>query len=222
MATSEDMALKLIDNNDMRDAVVAAYLPLIQGKARVGWQEHCPIGDLLGADKESGSLEYKASLRTQADSGQVYKPLETATLKTIAAFGNSRDGGTLLLGVTDDGTACGLAADYASLRREGKDDRDVFQLHLMNIVTAAMGAAAATRLSVQFHTIDGADVCRVHVQPSPVPVEATVTVSVKGQFFKKSAFYVRSGNSTRELDDAERAKYILGRWPGPLSATGAA
>ena len=222
MATSEDMALKLIDNNDMRDAVVAAYLPLIQGKARVAWQEHCPIGDLLGADKESGSLEYKASLRTQAGSGQVYKPLETATLKTIAAFGNSRDGGTLLIGVADDGTACGLAADYASLRRAGKDDRDVFQLHLINIVTAAMGAAAAARLSVQFHTIDGFDVCRVHVQPSPVPVEATVTMSVKGQFVKKSAFYVRSGNSTRQLDDGERAKYILGRWPGPMPATGVA
>jgi type I restriction enzyme, R subunit len=103
----------------------------------------------------------------------------TASLKTVAAFGNSRDGGTLLIGVADDGTVCGLAADYASLHRAAKNDRDLFQLHLLNIVTAAMGGAAAARLSVQFHTIDGADVCRVHVQPSPVPVEADVTVSVK-------------------------------------------
>ena len=94
-------------------------------------------------------------------------------LKTIAAFANSRDGGTLLIGVADDGTACGLATDYASLHQAGKDDRDLFQLHLMNIVSAAMGGAAAARVSVQFHTVDGADVCRVHVQPSPVPVEAT-------------------------------------------------
>ncbi len=222
MATSEDMALKLIDNNDVRDAVVAAYLPLIQGRARVAWQEHCPIGELLGPGKESGSLEFKASLRTRAGSGQVYKPLETAALKTIAAFGNSRDGGTLLIGVADDGTACGLAADYASLHRTGKDNRDMFQLHLMNIVTAAMGGAAAAWLSVQFHSIDGADACRVHVRPSPVPVEAEVTVSVKGQFGKKTAFYVRSGNSTRELGEDEKAKYILGRWPGPLPSTGAA
>lgn len=222
MSTSQDMALTFLDNADLRDTVVDAYLPFIQGRARVARQEHCPIGELLGPDQEGGSLEYKASLRTRADSGQVFKPLETATLKTIAAFGNSRDGGTLLIGVADDGTACGLAADYASLHRAGKDDRDLFQLHLMDIVTAAMGGAAAARLSVQFHTIDGAEVCRVHVQPSPVPVEAHVTVSVKGQFVKKTAFYVRSGNSTRELADAERAKYILGRWPGPLPATGAA
>ncbi len=222
MGASEDMALKLIDNDDMRDAVVAAYLPLIQGKARVAWQEHCPIGELLGPDKESGSLEYKASLRTRAGSGQVHKPLETGTLKTIAAFGNSRDGGTLLIGITDSGAVCGLATDYASLHRAGKDDRDLFQLHLMNIVTAAMGGAVAARLSVQFHTIDGADVCRIHVQPSPVPIKAEVTASVRGQLIKKTAFYVRSGNSTRELGDTEQAKYILGRWPGPLPTTGAA
>jgi type I restriction enzyme R subunit len=222
MATSEDMALKLIDNDDMRDTVVAAYLPLIQGKARVAWQEHCPIGELLGPDKESGSLEYKGSLRTQVGSAKVFKPMETATLKTIAAFANSRDGGTLLIGVADDGTVCGLATDYASLHQAGKDDRDLFQLHLMNIVTAAMGGAAATRLSVQFHTIDGADVCRVHVQPSPVPVKAEVTLSVQGQNVKKTVFYVRSGNSTRELSDDEQVKYILGRWPGPLPSTGAA
>ena len=222
MATSEDMALKLIDNGDMRDAVVAAYLPLIQSKARVAWQENCPISELLGPDKESATLEYKASLRTKAGSGEVYKPLETASLKTIAGFSNGRDGGTLLIGVADDGNVCGLATDYASLHKAGKDDRDLFQLHLTNIVTAAMGGAITARLSVQFHTIDGADVCRVHVPPSPVPVEAEVTVSVKDQLIKKTAFYVRSGNSTRELGDAERAKYILGRWPGPLQATGAA
>ena len=45
---------------------------------------------------------------------------------------------------------------------------------------------------------------------------------MKGQFVKKTAFYVRSGNSTRELNDTEQAKYILGRWPGNLPTTGAA
>lgn len=36
----------------------------------------------------------------------------------------------------------------------------------------------------------------------------------KGQFVSKVAFFVRAGNSTRELDAAEKAKYVLGRWPG--------
>ena len=58
----------------------------------------------------------KSTLRTCADSGEVYKPLETMTIKTIAAFLNSRDGGTLLIGVGDDGAPFGLESDYASLR----------------------------------------------------------------------------------------------------------
>ena len=47
----------------------------------------------------------------------MYKPLETAVLKTIAAFLNSRDGGTLLIGVADDGTVHGLDSDYSRCAR---------------------------------------------------------------------------------------------------------
>ncbi len=213
MNVAEDMALKLIDDEVMQNEVVAAYLPIIQSKAKVAWQEHCPIGELLGPGKESGHLEYKSSLRARSDTGAVYKPLETATLKTIAAFANNRDGGTLLIGVADDGSVCGLAADYVSLHKAGKDDRDLFQLHLVNIVTAAMGAAVAGTLSLQVHKVNGGDVCRVHVRPSAVPVDATVTVDKNGQMQKKTAFYVRAGNSTLALDTAEKEKYVRARWP---------
>ncbi|MGH3917347.1 MAG: hypothetical protein ACRDTC_28635 [Pseudonocardiaceae bacterium] len=64
----------------------------------------------------------------------------------------------------------------------------------------------------QQRRIDGADVCRVHVHASGFPVDAKVTVDKNGQMIKKTAFYVRAGNATRELDDTEKAKYILGRW----------
>ena len=84
--------------------VLAAYLPMIQNKAKVARQENCPIGELLGADKESGTLEYKATLRTHDRDGAIFKPLETASLTTVAAFLNSREGGTLLIGVAGDGS----------------------------------------------------------------------------------------------------------------------
>lgn len=140
--------------------------------------------------------------------------LETATIKTIAAFLNSPDGGTLLIGVADDGTIHGLAEDYASLHEDGKDDRDRFALHLGNIVTAAMGAAAATGIHAQLHTVDGQDLCRVHVLPSPFPVDAKVVVDKGGQLETRTAFYVRVGNGTQALPDDERTKYVTGRWPG--------
>lgn len=215
LSVSEDLAIKYIDNAELQDLVINAYGALIQGKAKVAWQEHCPICELLGPDKESKTLEYKATLRTHATSGEVFKPLETATLKTIAALMNSAEGGTLLIGVADDGTVTGLASDYASLHKAGKDDRDRFRLHLGNIVSQSMGeAAAAANFSAQIHTVDGHDVCRVHVRPSGFPVEATVIVDRNGELAKETAFLVRVDNGTKTLDPVEREKYIGTRWPG--------
>jgi len=209
--TSEELASKYIDDGDLQQLVLAAYLPLIQNKARVAWQEHCSIGDLL-AGGESAALEYKSSLRTHAESGDVFKPIETASLKTIGAFMNSREGGTLLIGVADDGAVTGLASDYTSLHKAGKDDRDRFRLHLGNIVSQAMGDAAAANMSAQMHTVDGNDVCRVHVRPSGFPVEATVVVDRKGRLEAEEGFYVRIDNGTKKLDAVQKEKYIKARW----------
>jgi type I restriction enzyme R subunit len=212
LSTSEDMAIKFIDDKGLQQAVLEAYLPLIYSKARVANQEHCPVGDLLGPDKESQTLEYKATLRTHTHSGEVYKPLETATLKTLAAFLNSPLGGTLLIGVDDSGNVTGLESDYASLRKEAKEDRDRFGLHLANICAASFGAAAAANISTQILTVDGHDLGRVHVKPSGFAVDAEVTVDKKGQMEKKTAFYIRLNNGTVELDETEKQKYISTRW----------
>ena len=213
LGVAEDMAFEFIDNPNMQADVLAAYAPLIQARAKVAYQEYCPIGELLGPDRESKHLEYKATLRTNATTGELMKVLETSVLKTIAAFLNGAEGGTLLIGVADDGTVHGLDSDYATLRKEGRGDRDVFQLHLANIVGASMGDAAGAGLTVQFHSVDDHDLCRVHVRPSAVPVEAKVSVEKKGQIEKKTAFFVRRLNGTAELDDIERQRYIATRWP---------
>lgn len=73
-------------------------------------------------------------------------------------------------------------------------------------------------VSVQFHTVDGEDVCRVQVRPPAVPVEAIVTAEKDGQPVKKTVSYVRTGNSTRSLNADEQAKYILSRWPATSTA----
>jgi len=210
---NEKVVFKYLDDPELAADVAKYYAIQVQAQAKVAYQENCPIAELLGPDCESQHLEYKATLRTHAATGQHFKPLETAVLKTIAAFANSRQGGTLLIGVADDGSVCGLDADYTSLAKAGKEPRDLFALHLTNIVVASMGPATAADVSVQIHTVDGHDLCRVHVRPSTFPIDATVTVDKKGQFEKKTAFYVRLANGTHEITDpTQRQKYIAGRW----------
>ena len=97
---------------------------------------------MLGPDRESHHLEYKSTLRTSVATGEVLKVLESASLKTIAAFLNSREGGTLLIGVADDGSLHGLATDYDFLAKEGKDSRDLFGLW-HRVVRVGQGAGDA-------------------------------------------------------------------------------
>jgi type I restriction enzyme, R subunit len=221
MDRNEKVVSKYLDNQGLAADVVKVYAILAQAKARVAYQQHCPIGELLAAG-EHQHLEYKSTLRTGAGTGEVIKPLETSCLKTIAAFANSRDGGTLLIGVADDGTVPGLASDYTSLRKPGKDDRDRFLLHLNQLLVNGFGETAASSVSAQLHTIDGADLCRVHVPASSFPVDAEVVVDKGGQLQKKTAFYVRIGNGTREITDpAERQKYIATRWGTGAHSTAA-
>lgn len=69
----------------------------------------------------------------------------------------------------------------------------------------SMGAAVAPNVSSSIHTLDGADVCRVHVHASGFPVDAKVTVDKDGQMIK-TAFFVRASNATRALNDTEKAQ----------------
>jgi type I restriction enzyme, R subunit len=212
MDRNEKVVFRFLDDDDLKSDVIKTYVTLAQAKAKIAYQEHCPIGELLVAG-ESAHLEYKSTLRTAASTGEVVKPLETASVKTVAAFANAPDGGTLLIGVADDGRVHGLASDYASLHKDGKDDRDLFQLHLAQVLINALGETAASSVSVQLHTVDGHDLCRVHVPPSSFPVDAHVVVDRKGQLEKKTAFFVRIGNGTRDITDAtERQRYVAQRW----------
>ncbi len=215
LAGAEAFSFQLLDNEDLAGQVMSAYLPLVYGKAKVAWQEHCPIGELLGPPpKEGAHLEYKSTFRTRADTGELFKPLQTASLKTVAAFLNSREGGTLLVGVADDGSVFGLGLDYATLRKEGKDDRDLFLLHLNQAVMNSVGMAAASNVSSEILEVGGKDLCRVHVKPSSFPVDAEVVeVDKNGQHIKKTVFYGRFGNGTRAIiDPAERELYKTQVW----------
>lgn len=143
----------------------------------------------------------------------MFKPLETASLKTIAAFLNSRPGGTLLIGVNDAGQVTGLEPDYASLRKVGKDDADLFLLHLTQAIKNAVGQAAAANVSAEILHVDGKDLCRVAVRPSKFPIDATVTIAKKGQFEKVTKFYGRFNNGTDSIDDpGEADKYKIQVW----------
>jgi len=154
---------------------------------------------LLIATGENDAVEFKSSLRWDHRQRKCNKALEVVIVKTIAGFLN-HDGGDLLVGVADDGSVVGLGDDYATLR---KKDRDGFELLLMQLVKNALGGDVCTLLHAVFQEIDDRDVCRVLIEPSERPVYV--------QHGGRALYFVRTGNSTHELDTKEALDHIARR-----------
>lgn len=154
---------------------------------------------------EHSHLEFKSSLRWDVRQGSVNKGLEKVVAKTVAGFLNSRDGGRLLLGVADNRQILGLKPDYETLRKLDRDDRDGFELHLMQVLMNYLGEAITAHVTVTFHDFEGRDVCQITIEPADHPAYL--------QDKTESALYLRAGNSTRPLPIHEAVKYVSTRWP---------
>lgn len=161
---------------------------------------------------ETGRVEFKSSLRAplngDAPTKELTKTLEGVVLKEIAAFLNS-DGGTLLIGVSDDKRGIGLEPDFASFSDESYRNTDGFWRHLSTKIGNAFGQYIAQQIDITFPVLDRHVICRVDVPPGDK--EALLDVVSNGQ--KKSVFYIRVGNKVEALvNDLERADYIKRRW----------
>ena len=88
---------------------------------------------------EFDSLEFKSSARWNMRAGKRDDAMETVIAKTVAAFMNS-GGGTLLIGVDDDGRLIGLGPDYATLKTP---DADRFELWIRALWGQRLGTNAA-------------------------------------------------------------------------------
>ena len=122
--------------------------------------------------------------------------MEKAVLKTIVAFLNT-DGGTLLIGVSDDGEICGVDLDsFESL--------DKMNLHMTNMIASAIGNGFIPYInfkSIEFE--DGKYVIRVKCTPADKAVFLR-----EG---KNEQFYVRSGPSSVELTGMNLVNYVNNR-----------
>jgi predicted HTH transcriptional regulator len=83
------------------------------------------VRDLLG-EGEGPSVEFKSSFRWDLREGKVNKEMTKIVMRTLAAFLNSH-GGTLLLGVSDEGELLDLETDINTL---GKKNLDGYELTL--------------------------------------------------------------------------------------------
>ena len=115
----------------------------------------------LIAKGKSEELEFKSSMRWDFKGGAVNEMLEEEIVKTIAAFSN-REGGTLLIGVNDDGEVLGLEGDYHTL---GGVNRDEFELLLRNVLNKNFGIDFVTaNIRISFPEVGEFEICQLDIQ----------------------------------------------------------
>ncbi len=159
------------------------------------------IRELLRAG-ESDRLEFKSSARWDRRRGELNRALEHVVVKVIAGFLNGA-GGDLALGVDDSGEILGLEPDYATLKRK---DRDGYEQFLMTLVASKLGANVCQYIRIRFHDVAGKELCRITAEPADHPVYVHTGSVV--------AYFLRTGNATRELNTKEAVEHIDGRFPG--------
>jgi hypothetical protein len=160
------------------------------------------VAELIAAG-ESNVSEFKSTARYNRHTHQRDEKLEHVVVKTICGFMNA-EGGSLLIGVGDDGAVLGLQEDYGTL---GKNNRDGYELFLTQLVNTNLSGPAAALMRVSFHVINDQDVCRVDVAAAGKPAFAK-PFSGKDH----SEFWVRIGNQTQQLVGAKAIEYQDHHW----------
>ena len=142
---------------------------------------------------ECDKVEFKSTVRTNLKSGKVGKEIEFAWLKAVVAFLNS-EGGTLLIGIDDNGRIVGLEKD-------GFDNPDKCLLHVKNLINHHVGAEFSNFINTTIVEVEGKYVLMIECSPSKKPVFLKIG--------KNEEFYVRTGPSSVKLTPSQTISYLL-------------
>ena len=161
------------------------------------------IDDLLAAG-ESQSVEFKSTARWNLHTHAPDKKLEHVIVKTVCGFLNA-EGGTMLVGVADDGSVLGLGDDLRTLGK--KANLDGYELCLRQSLDNNLSIPTAGIVNIRFERSNALDVCAVAVAASAKPVFGKALTGGE-----PTEFWVRVGNATKQLHGDEMMDYQAHHW----------
>jgi hypothetical protein len=144
---------------------------------------------------ENAKVEFKASsiwnYYTKARDPEITQNI----LKSVSAFLNSAAGGTLFIGVTNDGDLIDLKEDFVAANTQ-KKNQDGYSLFLNQKIRMECGPSVIDNYSVKYYRLNNKTICRIDILPSRVPV------------FCSDDFYVRNDNHSVKLSTRDSCEYI--------------
>jgi CRP-like cAMP-binding protein len=161
----------------------------LRSKEQISTQELIELG-------ETEHVEFKSTLRWNLFTDKKDKAIEHAALKTIAAFMNA-EGGTLIVGVADDGEILGLKRDQFS-------SHDKLLLHLTKLIKDRIGTLHIPFLNFSVENITNKNILRIDCLPATHPAYL--------KDGNDEHFYIRTGPATTDLKLSKVYDYIKGRF----------
>lgn len=159
---------------------------------------------------EDTKLERKSSIVfTASDSEPNIQDQMLVICKVLAAFMN-KEGGCLVIGVTDNDEIRGIEDDYPHLNSDPDDDftyqlnEDGYRLKILHDVNYRCGSLPTSLLDFDFRKREGKCYCKINVKPSPSPV----WVKRDGQ---GALLYIRQDGRCKTIYGDELTNYIVSR-----------
>jgi len=176
---------------------IAVSVGVITSEVVVLQQAHT---ELLGAE-ESERLEYKASAFYSYQNPDIPEShmFHTSILKPTAGFLNAK-GGTLVIGMSDDGDVVGVQKDL-ELKQWNIDQ---YVNRITDRIASNLGEFAAAMTTISVVPEGDQHLCLLEIARSPDPVYRTGKQS--------PVFYARINNSTREISGPSLVSYVQKRW----------
>lgn len=156
---------------------------------------------------EGSTIEFKASMLHDLETGQRNPDLGKSILKTIAAFMNT-GGGVIYVGVTDDGEVRGIEPDYKLAGKHGSwDGWSQVLSNMINKIVMPVPFSYVSYDRVELEDASGStrDIAKITVLPAQSP--AWIKVGNSPELF------VRQGPTSKPLDTMNAAAHIRKRFP---------
>ncbi|MBV6480038.1 MAG: hypothetical protein HGGPFJEG_02852 [Ignavibacteria bacterium] len=142
---------------------------------------------------ENKHIEFKESFSKNIRTGQKDKEIEKSSLKNIVGFLNA-DGGTLLIGVADNGEIKGVEDDFFT-------SADKYKLNFKNSINTKIGSEFYSLIDYDLFNVAGHQVLRVDCKASSEPC-----------FYDQTEFFVRTNPATDKLEGKKQIDYIKERF----------
>jgi hypothetical protein len=154
----------------------------------------------LIAAGETAGTEFKQAACRNPHTGKGDNTMRDNIVKAVAAFMNS-NGGTLLIGIADDGTITGINTEYA-IANSARANWDGYELFLADLLNKSLSLPAAFQyFTITRHSLNGLDVAEVQVNATPAPA------------YTNNKLYVRAGAQSKELQGPDLITYVRDHWP---------